>query len=88
MGELTKLHGSAFGHPAREKDIREIEGTLVAGAPLGEALARHSSTYPRWDIPALVAELTTIWHRYAALSGVRFVARDGSDAMEDAAEGV
>lgn len=82
MVELTKLYGYTAGVAERESAIRGLETELMEATPLGDFLGRIGSTYPSWDIPRQIAELTAIWHRYAKLSGVRFVSRDdGPDLM-------
>lgn len=55
---------------------------VLDAAPLGGFLDRIGATYPNWDVPSQIEELTAIWHRYTALSGVQFVSRDhGPDEM-------
>ena len=86
MVELTKLFGYTAGVAEREAAVRRLEAELMEGTPLGDFLDRTGGTYPNWDIPSQIEELTSIWHRYAALSSVRFVARDdGPDEMADVA---
>lgn len=82
MVELTKLYGYAIGVADREAAVRELETELLDGAPLGGFLDRIGAAYPNWDVPSQIEELTAIWHRYTALSGVQFVSRDhGPDEM-------
>ncbi|MHB0958789.1 MAG: hypothetical protein ACYC0X_15410 [Pirellulaceae bacterium] len=84
MVELTKLYGYASGVPDCEAAVRELETELIDGPPLGGFLDCIGATYPNWDVSSQIEELIAIWHRYTALSGVQFVARDhGPDEMVD-----
>lgn len=84
MVELSKLYGHATRNVDLEIVVRQLEMELIEGTLLGDTLERIGSIYPNWDIPDLVADLTTIWHRYAALCSVRFVTNEsGTDEMED-----
>lgn len=83
MVEFAKFYGYASANAEYRKAVLELETGVANGAPLGDALDRIGSSYPNWDIPSHIPELTSIWHSYTCLSSVRFVVRDdGADMME------
>jgi hypothetical protein len=84
MTELAKLYGYGAATDARKAMARQLEGEMVAGAPLGDALDRIGAAYPAWNGEYLIAELTGVWHTYTSLSNVRFIHQDGGpDVIED-----
>lgn len=88
MVEFAKFYGYATANAEHRAAIRELEAGVVNGTPLGDALDRIGASYPNWDIPNHIPALTAIWHTYASLSSVRFVAGDdGPDVMEDMGRG-
>jgi len=76
MVELAKLYGHAMGNAERDASVSMIEVSLLKHEPLGAALTRIGNSYPNWNVPNLVAQLTTIWHRYSEISNVRFAVQD------------
>lgn len=83
MSELARLYGHAAGDPARTEAVRSFENELLDASPLGDALAGFGETYPNWNVPTQIEQLTGIWQQYAATFGVRFVRRDpGPDDFE------
>jgi hypothetical protein len=88
MVEFAKFYGYATANAEHRTAIRELESGVVNGTPLGDALDHIGASYPNWDIPSRISDLTAIWHTYASQLGVRFVARDdGPDVMEDVGKG-
>jgi hypothetical protein len=88
MMELAKFYGYATAKAEHREAIRELEAGLVNGTPLSDALDHIGASYPNWDIPSHIHELIAIWHTYASLSNVRFIASDdGPDVMEEMGEG-
>jgi hypothetical protein len=86
MVELAKLYGYADAVQARDAAMRQIETDLLNETPLCDYLAHLGTTYPAWDLPREIGDLTVMWLQYAALSGVEFVASaDGPDEMVDLA---
>lgn len=82
IAELAKLYGHAKGNAERDASVSTKESSLLQHSLLGAALTQIGDSYPNWDVPNIVAKLTTIWHRYSETANVRFSPQDSeSDLM-------